>query len=159
MQKLSFLDFEKLNPIWTDQEILKLCTIMNRKHDISLNEEHFEINAGYNDTQVQIYTCLKKNDSSLEYPVECIFVNENKEKSFKEISGILLDYIDTYWTNYFQEDRDIYISIDWNLHSCEGKEFYLRGFVRQKHLELEANQLLAQFGHGDYDIQPISSET
>lgn len=159
MQKLSFLDFNQLVPIWSFQEISNLCSMMNKKHSVFLNEERFEILAGENKSQIQIQINLKKNDGTCEYPIECVFINENKEENAQKIASLMLDYIDIYWTNYFQEDRDVFIPIDWNPHEYEGISFHIRGSIRKKDLEIQADQFLAQYGHGNYDIQSLSSET
>lgn len=159
MQKLSFLDFNQLVPIWSFQEISNLCSLMNKKHSIFLDDERFEILAGENKSQIQIQINLKKNDGTFEYPIECVFINEKKEENTQKIASLMLDYIDIYWTNYFQEDRDVFIPIDWNPHEYEGIPFHIRGSIRKKDLEIQADQFLAQYGHGNYDIQSLSSET
>jgi len=158
MQKLSFLKFNELDPLWSAEDILKFCTAMEKRHLAYLDQEHFEIQAGMNKSQIQICVRLKKKNQNEEYPIECLIVRQDLEKDPQQMALLVLDYIDHYWSHYFQEQRDVLLPIDWSAHQCEAETFYLRGFVRKTLLEAEADLLLMQHGHGNYDIQSISSE-
>ena len=58
-----------------------------------------------------------------------------------------------------REERNLFIPLDWSKHEFEGFSFYMRGFVRNLQLEASADDFLQKHGHGEYDIQSITSET
>ncbi|KAB8030849.1 hypothetical protein [Fluviispira multicolorata] len=160
MKKLSFLPQNKIENIWSQEEYLNIVKILNKKHAAYLENEEFEIEAGFSNEQVQVKVSLRKNDNSVLYPIECLYVKEFGDKiNYSNIAINMIDYLDLYWADYFIEERDIFVPLDWSKHEFEGTHFYLRGFVRNIQLEEQAESFLAQHGFGDYDIQFISSET
>jgi hypothetical protein len=160
MQKLMFLNFSQLSPIWEVDEIAKITQLLATKHSIYLEDELFELESGYNKEQLQIKVCIKKNDGSVVYPLEivCSYVDYPNFK-LKELSNIIIDYIDLYWSEYLSEDRNLFVPLDWSRYESEGISFYLRGFVRNLALEMQADDFLNKYGFGEHDIVPISSET
>ena len=160
MQKLSYLSSEKLNSFWTDEEIVNIKKLLNKKHLVYLENEEFIIESGSTKEQIQIKVSLIKSDKSNCYPIECVFVKET-DNEFKEteIAFKMLDYLDIYWANYFSEERNIFIPLDWSAHEFEGVQFYMRGFVRNLQLENDADEFLTKYGYGEYEIHSISSET
>jgi len=160
MEKIFYLSSEKMNSVWATQELSKINALMNKKHALSLNDECFSIQAECNEAQIQLCVSLNKDDKSTIYPIECVFMKEEGEKVVDaEITVLMLDYLDVYWTEYFSSDRNVFCTLDWSAHLCEEHRFYVRGFVRHKALEDEANALLEEMGHGQYHIEPISIET
>ena len=160
MQKLSYLSSEKLNLIWSEEENQKIKKLLDKKHLVYLESEEFIIESGATKDQVQLKVTLTKSDKSYYYPIECVFVKESSS-DFKEteVAFKMLDYLDLYWTNYFSEERNVFVPLDWSKHEFEGIHFYIRGFVRNLQLENYANDFLSKHGHGDYEIHSISSET
>jgi hypothetical protein len=160
MQKLAYMPSEKIKSVWSDEELFNIKKLLNKKHLVYLENEKFEIESGTSQDQIQIRVSLIKNDNSAYYPIECIFMKETAE-GFKEsdIAVSMLDYLDVYWANYFLEERNVFIPLDWSKHEFEGITFYMRGFVRNLQLEAHADEFLLKHGHGEYDIQSISSET
>ncbi len=160
MQKLSFLPFEQLTPIWEIQDFNKILDLLNIKHSTYLNDEKFEMIAAFNKEQIQIKMSLKKNDESIVYPVEAVCIYENYAHISKQgIAQIILDYLDHYWSEYFREERDLFLPLDWSPYECEQVLFYMRGFIRDLNSEMKADFLLKEHGYGNYEIFPISSET
>jgi hypothetical protein len=160
MEKLSFPSFEQLMPVWDQDENNKIVNLLNKKHSAYLDDETFELLSGSNKEQVQIKVCLKKNDNSVIYPIEVI-CNREDHPDLKpdEIARVILDYLDSYWYEYFSEERDLFVPLDWSGHAFEGVRFFLRGFVRNLGLETQADILLKEHGYGEHEILPISSES
>ena len=160
MQKLTYLPKEKVTAVWSNEEIVNIKKLLSKKHLLYLENETFEIDSGTLSDQIQICISLIKNDKSTYYPIECIFIKEsNHSIKETEIAFTMLDYVDLYWENYFSEERNVFIPLDWSKHEFEGVSFYMRGFVRNLHLESQAEAYLLKHGHGEYDIHSISSET
>ena len=159
MKKLTFLSENILTPLFDEAEQKKIIHLLENKHSIYLNDETFELDAWHNKEQIQLKMSLKKKDESYIYPIEIICAHEEYTIKEKEIAQLIIDYIDLYWSEYFMEDRTLFLPIDWATYECEGIRFYLRGFIRNLSLEKEADSFLQQFGHGEHAIAPISSET
>lgn len=160
MQKLSYLPSEKIVPVWENEDLFNMRRLLNKKHSAYLENEVFDVESGFSKEQIQIRVSLKKQDDSAFYPIECIFIKEIDDKiKDSEIAMSILDYLDIYWTDYFTEERNVFIPLDWSKHEFEGIVFYIRGFIRNLKLETEADAFLQKHGHGEYDIHSISSET
>lgn len=159
MEKLKFID-EGLKPLLEKEETDKLCSYLHKKYSAFLVSEHFLIESGYNTERVQIKYTLEKLDGTICYPIECVYLRDpESEITPAQAASVLLDYLDVYFNDYLNEERSVYIPLGWSKHSLEGLDFYLRGFVRNMALEKAADELLKTHGFGDYDIEPISSET
>lgn len=160
MEKLQFSNFEYLEPLWSPEETLKIVHLMNTKHSLYLENESFDIKCGFNTQQLQLTVTLKKNDNSIIYPIEIVCLHEDYSHLKKiNLAALILDYIDSYWTEYFDEDRNLFVPLDWTKYENEGVSFFLRGFVRHLNLEMQADLFLKENGFGEHDIMPISSET
>lgn len=159
MQKLTFAT-EGVNPVWPDETITQLVALLNKKHQPFLRDESFRVEAGADKAQVQLRITLARNDGSVAYPIEVIHVREPGVKEPSDaLASLMLDYLDVYWFEYLGGDRDVFVPIDWSLHTCEGVDFYLRGFVRNLSLEEQADALFREHGTGGHDIEPITGET
>jgi hypothetical protein len=158
MKKLSYLEHHKLTPLWSEEESSRIKMSLNKKHAAFLEKEEFSLEAGSSEYQIKMRLSLDKIDKSVVYPIECVYAKTRTGQE-TSIASLMLDYLDIYWTDYFAEDRSIFIPVDWSLHEFENVHFYLRGFVRYLKLENQADAFLQRHGHGEYFISPISSET
>jgi hypothetical protein len=133
---------------------------MQKKFAPFLNDEEFILESGHNRDQFQIQINLRKKDGSVEYPIECVYpVDTEGERAPEDVAYLMLDYIDIYWNEYLTDGRDTFFPIDWSKHTCEGVDFFVRGFVRNVQLEREADRLFEEEGCGDHVIEKISSES
>lgn len=146
-------------PIWDEATVEKTEGLLNKKYLAYLDDEFFELQSGETRDQVQIKLTLVGKDRTIEYPIECVHVlRDDSEILNQEVAELMLDYLDVYWNEYLSGGRDVFVPLDWSQHTCEGVEFYMRGFVRHVHLERSADALLREHGHGAYDIEPIDAE-
>lgn len=161
MNILKFLPPENLKEIFSSEELNKIMQSLTTRYKTFLNDETFELQAGASLNQLQMQLILKKRDGSVEYPIEGIFLKDDfsVQKNNNEIILLMIDYLDVYWSEYFSESRSVFLPIDWSDHSCEGLTFYLRGFIRNKSLEEQADEILKKNGYSHYDINQISSVT
>ena len=162
MEKLVYRTERDVKPVWNEAEKRKISELMNIKYRAHLVEEQFNIESGFDENQVQIKVTLERNDKSVFYPIELIHVvedrGENTTPAAEEIASLMLDYIDVYWHEYLNEGRDVFVPLAWGKHICEGVEFFIRGFVRNRSLEEQADELFRKHGHGEHEIEPISDE-
>lgn len=162
MKKLAYRSGVEFKNVWSEVETKKISDLLNMKYRTLLNNEQFELEAQFDDQQVQIKVTLASNDKSFFYPIELIHVIESREEqptqTANEIASLMLDYIDIYWQEYLNDGRDVFVSIAWSKQACEGVEFFVRGFVRNRSLEEQADELFKKHGHGEHEIEPISDE-
>ncbi len=160
MQKLKFHPFHQLQILQDSEEQKKLLDVMKAKHSLYLDNECFEIKTGFYKEQIQIEICLTKVDRSIVYPIEVICVYEDfPHLKLNEIFHVILDYIDLYWAEYFNHERNLFVPLDWSQYECEGLTFFLRGFIRNLVLEKQADSFLREYGYGEHEITSISAET
>lgn len=160
MNKLSYISFDKLDSVFSEEEVYKIAELLNKKHYLYLDNESFELEIGCNKEQIQVKICLKKIDNSVVYPIEivCMYDEYNPRKK-EDLIGVIIDYMDSYWSEYFSDERNLFVPINWTRYESDGIQFYLRGFIRNMALEMQADAFLKEYGYGEHDISPISFET
>ncbi|MEY4065210.1 MAG: hypothetical protein RIR26_1418 [Pseudomonadota bacterium] len=162
MEKLVYRSSESVKPVWNEAENKKISALLNMKYRALLDNEQFHVESGHDDNQVQIKVTLERRDHSVFYPIELIHVYESRDDqnqiSPDELAALMLDYIDVYWQEYLNDGRDVFVPLAWGKHTCEGIEFFIRGFVRNRSLEEQADELFRKHGHGEHEIEPISDE-
>jgi hypothetical protein len=148
------------SPIWDDETLTRIESILNKKYRAFLRDEGFEVEGGKTDEVVQIRMTLARGDGTVIYPVEAILPRDSQEEAeAEELALLLVDYLDVYWNEYLSEGRETFLPLDWSRHECEGVEFFLRGFVRNLSAEAMAEELFRTHGTGGHLIEGISSET
>jgi hypothetical protein len=164
MLKLAYKNPENLTPVWNELEVSKISSLLNTKYGSLLENERFIVESGYDAQQVQIKVTLERTDKSVFYPIELLHVRDEGDEQGQtnptadELASLMLDYIDVYWQEYLSDGRDVFVPLAWGKHSCEGVDFYIRGFVRNRSLEQQADELFRKHGHGEHEIEPISDE-
>ncbi len=159
LKKLMYVK-ASLQKVWSDETTASISELLEKKHSPFLEGEEFLVESGRNLDQIQIQINLRKKDGSIEYPIECVYpVDSANDRDPSDVAYLMLDYLDVYWHEYLSDGRDTFFPIDWSKHTCEGVEFFVRGFVRNVKLEREAEKLFEEEGYGDHVIEKISSES
>jgi len=152
MKKISYLKMSQLNPLWEDSQIKDFAGKFADLFKDHLKGEFFSFAMGQNDQQVQVTVTLCADNGSWQYPVQCVYpldgddFGEKQKVSPQHISLLILKYLVLYWEDYFANDRDTFVTLDWSAHEFEGATFFVRGCVRHVDLERQANQILQQSG-------------
>jgi hypothetical protein len=141
----------KVTDIWSAAEQSDICRALGKKYMTYMANDVFAIEAIENQHQIQMRITLQRSDLSWAYPVEVVCPKEFQITSV-QAAELILDYVDCYWGEYFSNDRDVYLSIDWQSHKFEELEFFIRGSVRNLAAEKMASELLSQHGMGSYDL-------
>ncbi len=131
--------------IIAENDSQNLARIMGCKYASSLKGRYFTLQTWFEQKKVFVTVTLQNEDKTYVYPVEAYFEFEKEEGlSVKEVALTLVDYIDSYFDEYFQENEMSYLPIDWHPYSFEGCQFFLKGQIVNMHLESLANQLLGE---------------
>lgn len=134
--------FEKSEPILTSTERAELVTIMNCKYAASLRGRRFSVEDECKSSFAQVTVTLSDEQRRFFYPVEGIMAHDEQGLEKKEAALFLIDYLDFYFIEYFQDDEDLYLPVDWDPRSFEGIEFRVRGQKRNLEKERLADEWL-----------------
>lgn len=125
------------------QEYKEIMKLLNSKYAHILNDRFFRVVADY-DENVLFLACILENGSrTFHYPVEARISYKDQNMSAEEAISLIIDYVDAYFEEYFQNDENTYISIDWLTHTFEDVEFDMRGQVKNLYMEELAEKLLS----------------
>ena len=107
------------------------------------NDEEITINSDYTKEALYLTIILHNKDKSFYYPFETAFFRkDNKEHSQKEALEITLSFINNYFEDFFENNRNLYIAIDWTEYKISNAKIYAKAKLVNKKLEEEANKLL-----------------
>ncbi len=145
----------KRKPI-SEFEAQRIAQLLMQHHAAHLAEdEWFEVE-GYR-TPDEVYTkmTLRNEDDSMVYPIECrIDLEYNGIKSQLQGQDLLLDFQDYYFGRYFEEDRDLYVTIDWGNIQFDDYTLQVRGQIRN----LKVERLTSRFLAGDLSAEEVEQQ-
>ena len=133
------------NQAFTRDEISDLTKILSIRYGQFLNGRFFSIIHEEHDSFSEAKIILENNDQSFVYPVEGRMQRSPKSGfGHREAVMMLLDFMSSYFEEYFENDENTFIPLDWKEFNFEGKSLHLRGQVRNLKQEKAADALLAQ---------------
>lgn len=133
----------KDNDLVDQKAISELSKILNLKHAASLEDRSFTLSCSKENDMIEVQVILKNSDESFYYPVTVCVNRQVYKQSDKDLALILLDYLDIYFDNFFREDENLFVPIDWVEHQFEGVTLRMKGQVLNRYQELKANELLS----------------
>ena len=129
--------------IFTAQELRSLAQRVNARFHDTRGERWFVIAAAARDGDTWVQVLLRNDRDSFHYPVEAR-IAPCTTRSRQTQAFFLLACIDSYWEEFFAEDEDVFIPIDWTAYEYQGEKFHLRGQVLNRMAEKMAEELLAE---------------
>lgn len=136
---------ENKKALLTDKEILDLTRILNLKYGSYLKDRIFQVDYCSGETEILASLTLMNPDKTFFYQVESrVSLRDTGEHSLKESLLIMLDYMDLYFDEFFKEEEDVFVPIDWSDREFENLSFQMRGQVRNLHCEFLADELLKE---------------
>jgi hypothetical protein len=129
-------------PVLTEEEKNILLKIMNTKHASYLDGRFFEIEINVDYDLVKLQVLLRNKSGQFYYPVEAQIAFKEQNLSPKDSVLFLIDYIDFYFDEFFKENGEVLLSIDWSKHTFEEKEFQVKGQIFNLERERLADEWL-----------------
>ena len=127
--------------LMTADEVFAVEQLLNEKHGAKRNARQFYVFTGYRAPWVGVEVLLRSLDQKFYYPVQVVAEYKKSGSTKKEIANLLLDFVDLYYSQFFAEE-DTLVPIDWSEFDCEGLKLFMRGQIRNRKLEQEADSLL-----------------
>lgn len=126
-------------------EANRIAQMLMQRHASYLNEEeYFEVSGHRSKEEVYTTVTLTNQDNSLHYPVECrMDLTVNPVAGPVAAQDVLLDFQDYYFGRYFEEDRDIYLTIDWSAVQFDNYTLQTKGQISNPKVEQLADRLMA----------------
>ncbi|MEZ4742251.1 MAG: hypothetical protein R3B45_07375 [Bdellovibrionota bacterium] len=148
MDKIAPLNSQVLN----EDEISAIEKSLNTKFSLWLKERIFELTTSSLSDAVHVVLTLKNALMTYHYPVEARLMHKEQNVSKKEASLFLIDYIDAYFDEYFREDEQVYLPIDWKDFEYEGISFQIKGQILNSYMEKLADRILAGEHVSDHEV-------
>jgi len=135
-----------LKDVFTEEESILIQAKLEQDNFQYLDGKSFKVICKSSDSNLYIRVLLHNQDKSFYYPIDAQFKLNEKKQTFKKTAPLIIDYIQAYLTEYFQ-DPDTYLTIEWGDHEMEGLEFLLKGQIFNVLLEEQANQFMKNKVH------------
>lgn len=130
----------------TTDETQELAATMGRKYASFLNERFFEIEAKFDGQGVYVTVLLRNDSGSFYYPVEGRIADSDHHMTRHQAGLFLLDYVDSYFEEFFRENGEVYLPIDWATFDWDGTQVQVRGQILNLELEEMADKWLNNAG-------------
>lgn len=137
---------DKDQTLLTPDECGELAAIMGRKYAAFLQQRHFEVSCRKDGRGIYAQVLLRNKSGSYYYPVEGRLAHSSHALSDRQAVLLLIDFIDGYFSEYFKENGDVYLPIDWADYESEGIPLQLKGQILNLEAEHLADALLGTDG-------------
>lgn len=116
---------------------------LNSRHGRMLRDERFSVSANLAEGSVVLRLVLERHDRSFRYQMEAAReVPEDESRSVQETLELCLDFLDWYLGEYFDNERELLLPLDWQPHRFGDVEVLARGDVRNPSLDEAADAWL-----------------
>jgi hypothetical protein len=113
------------------------------RHSPMMRQEGLRVAARLDDRAVIVTLVLARHDQSFEYTMEVGFdVPEDDSVATAAALDLCVDFLDWYLGEYFREERDLLLPLDWQPHRFGEHSVVARGDVRNPLLDDAADAWL-----------------
>ncbi len=128
--------------IFTAQELRSIARRYDARFHATRGERWFVIDVAPRAEDIWVQVLLRNELDSFHYPVEAR-IAPCATRSRRAQAFFLLAFIDSYWEEFFAENEDVFVPIDWTAYEFQGEKFQIRGQVLNRMAEKIADELLA----------------
>jgi len=132
--------------ILTPEECEGLAQTMARKYTSFLDERYFEISVRNDNLGTYATVLLRNERGSFYYPVEARVNDVDHTLNRHDAALFLIDYIDSYFEEFFRESGEVYLPIDWASFDWEGVPIQMKGQIFNLEVEKMADEWLERGG-------------
>jgi hypothetical protein len=121
----------------------RVLSLLVERHGASLKNERFELDVRREDGDAVVRLVLRSDDRTHVYTMEAVVLRERYPAlSEAQAIDIGLDFLDWYVGEYFREERDAFLPLDWKPHTFGDLEVMARGELRNEFLDDAADAWL-----------------
>ena len=126
-------------------DLTKVELLLHDKYKRFLRQdEKITVTTEFKGSYVQVELLLANSDKAFYYPIEVrIHMEENKLTTYKEGFDVLIDFMDYYLGEFFSEERELYLPIEYAEMSFHKYKIDTRGQIFNRKLEELADKLLS----------------
>lgn len=123
-------------------KLQQAAALLDNTYAGKLKERFFVVTGESKDEELYLTVLVKSPDESFYYPIECRINHKSQELDLSEALDLCLDYINSYLSEYFREQEEVYLPIDWAPYFVDGIEIFLKAQLFNRKLENLADQWL-----------------
>ena len=133
---------------FTPEEIAQMEAVFNEQFFANLKkDENISFEGFFADGACHVTCILKNEDESYCYPFEAaISSKEHADLTASDARNLLLDFIGAYFEEFFADNRETYVPVEWATFSIEDINIHARGQIMNKKLEKHADDILKSAG-------------
>ncbi|MGM0578284.1 MAG: hypothetical protein ACQEXJ_21350 [Myxococcota bacterium] len=130
-------------PLMTAEMSARVVETLNKRHGARLRDERFTVSGRLEEQTVVVTFLLERSDRTLAYEMQAAkTIPETGALTPGGTLDLCLDFLDWYLEQYFREDRDLLLPLDWQPHRFGEHEVMARGDVRNPAVEEAADAWL-----------------
>ena len=132
-----------VEPLITSDQRAKALKLLTDRHAGSLRDERFELEVRKEGDEAVVQLTLRSSDHTRVYAMEAT-ITRDKYQAMTQAQAIdvCLDFLDWYVGEYFREDRDAFLPLDWQPHRFGDLEVLARGDLHNELLDEAADAWL-----------------
>lgn len=121
----------------------RVLSLLRERHAGSLRDERFELDVRKEGDEAVVALTLRSDDRTSVYKMEAV-IQRSKYQAMTEAQAIdlSLDFLDWYLGEFFREDRDAFLPLDWKAHRFGDVDVLARGDLRNELLDDAADAWL-----------------
>lgn len=123
-------------PLLDLEQTTRAITSLNQKYGRRLKAETFSVSATEQDSTVIVTLHLAALDRTFEYRMESAVTVDEKLVHTRELAlELALDFLEWYLGEYFKNERELLLPLDWQPHRFGEHEVMAKGDVRNPELD------------------------
>jgi len=129
--------------LYSPLECQAYAKLLERKHAAWLRDRSFEASVTLQGDDVYGTVTLRNPSGSFFYPVEGRIAGRAQGITHRDAGELLLDFIDSYFDEYFRSEGETLLPIDWADYEVDSRQLQVKGQIFDLVLEKLADDLIA----------------
>jgi hypothetical protein len=143
-------------PILDARRQATIYKLLQDRYGAMLRDERFEIAARVEGDNPVMQVVLRSNDRTLVYTMEAALIRADyPAMTLSDALDVCVDFLDWYLGEYFREERDAFLPLDWKKYRFGDLEVMARGDLRNALLDDLADAWLR--GETDVVVREVES--
>jgi hypothetical protein len=129
--------------LFSEETTTRCVEALVARHGRHLQEERIAVNGRVEEGAVRVDLTLARMDQTANYRMETAFeLPENESLSASEAGALCLDFLDWYLDQFFGDNRQTLLPLDWQAHTFGEHRIFARGDVTNPVLDEAADAWL-----------------